>query len=54
MCKYKLKKKPVNHVCIYCRYFVKEQKTSRVFQYENPTELKEHEKRLQLSETTSE
>ncbi|XP_015370551.1 PREDICTED: RPII140-upstream gene protein [Diuraphis noxia] len=31
-------------------YFVKEQKTSRIFKYDKPPELEEHEKRLQKSE----
>ncbi|XP_025203043.1 RPII140-upstream gene protein [Melanaphis sacchari] len=35
-------------------YFVKEQKTSRIFEYDNTPELQAHDKRLQQSETVSE
>lgn len=49
MYKYKFKKITVNHVCIFYRYFVKEQKTSRIFKYDKPPELEEHEKRIQQS-----
>lgn len=34
-------------------YFIKEQKTSQIFKYDNTPELKEHEKRLQRPETIS-
>jgi len=53
MYKYKLEKKIVNHVCVCCRYFIKEQKTSKIFKYDNTPELKEHDKRLQQPETIS-
>ncbi|KAF0757688.1 RPII140-upstream gene protein [Aphis craccivora] len=34
-------------------YFIKEQKTSKIFKYDNTPELKEHDKRLQQPETIS-
>jgi len=43
--------KQIYCVCIHFRSLIKEQKTSKIFQYDSPPELLEHEKRLEKSET---
>lgn len=46
--KYFLKKLLIKYFFVF-RYFIKEQKKSSVFQYDEPAELIEHEKRIQTS-----
>jgi len=43
--------KQIYRVCIYFRLMIKEQKTSKIFQYDSPPELLVHEERLGKSET---
>lgn len=39
------------NVCTCYRFFIKEQKNSTIYKYDNPPELMEHEKRLQKFKT---